>query len=788
MLLASAAIAARDSADTDVLQVVPTSGELYLLGPHAQVQTTALLAEAPVEAGWASVSGGTINLGFSKRAQWVRFIFQVEPSAQNVADWVFSLGSGNVRSATFQHFVGGRLLADLKAGSGLPFAVRRIKYREVAFPVAMLPGRHEILVRIDSFTSVSLRPVLAGSVAWSEQINVDTLIAGLFFGLLVVLALYNICVCMLVREAIFFYFALVLVGPLLWRIADAGFGSQFLYADHPVLHDLTMRVSIGVMLMGLLLFSREFLRVAEWSPRLRTGLTFAAGVIVLVNLFPIFRHFPTVGLGLIVGCLGLCLWTAAAATRKHINGAASYLAGLVSFTLGVVLVLARHKGWDIDQVWSDHALELAATGLGFMGSLALAGRLLEERASRQRAIEEAGAKSSFLANMSHEIRTPLNAIVGFTDLLQTTTLLPEQRTFLERIQTASRHLLGLINDILDLTKIEAGGLVLEIRPLDIRNVLTDVRSTYADRAKKHGLAFDVVIDDSVRPGHLGDGLRIAQVLHNLVGNALKFTTKGSIRIQVESMAELRDGDRLLSDLHFKVRDTGIGISAEQSVNLFQRFSQADASTTRRFGGTGLGLAICRQLVELMGGTLKLDSEVDAGSTFSFTIPVQVDENVTSVPVPVVAPSPQDSTLAEKLQGLRVLLVEDNATNQLLTKTMLARCGVTCVVANHGGEALELLEHDIFDAILMDCQMPVLDGYATTQAIRQHVGWHDVPIIAMTANALSGDRERCLEVGMNDYVAKPVRMHDVVSVLLAWTRDRPRVGEPQWRDRKQTVSM
>jgi two-component system, sensor histidine kinase LadS len=788
MLVAGAAIADRDTPDADVLQIAPTSGEPYLLGHHAQLQRTALSAEAPVEEGWARTSGGTINLGFSRSAQWLRFFFQVEPSAQDVPDWVFSLGSGNVRSATLHHYVDGRLLSDLHAGSGLPFEVRRIQYREVAFPVEMLPGRHEILVRVDSFSSVSLSPILASPAAWSERISVDNLIAGLIFGLLLVLALYNICVCMLVRETVFFYFAVALVGALFWRMADAGFASQFLYPDQPILHDFTLRFSIGVMLMGLLMFSREFLRVDEWSPRLRTGLTFAAGVIVLVNLFPIFRHFPNVGLGLVVGCLGLCLWTATAGSLRHINGAASYLAGLVSFTLGVGFVLARHKGLDVDPVWTDHALELAATGLGFMGSLALASRLLEERASRQRALEEASAKSSFLANMSHEIRTPLNAIVGFTDLLQTTTLLPEQRTFLERIQTASRHLIGIINDILDLTKIQAGGLVLESRPLDIRTVLADVRSTYTERAKKQGLAFDVVIDDSVRPGYLGDGLRIAQVLHNLVGNALKFTPKGSIRIQVECMAEQRDGDRLLGDLLFKVRDTGIGISAEQSVNLFQRFSQADASTTRRYGGTGLGLAICRQLVELMGGTLKLDSEVDAGSTFSFTIPVQVDEHVTVAPVPVAAASSNDSTLAEQLQGLRVLLVEDNATNQLLTKTMLARCGITCIVANHGGEALELLEHDIFDAILMDCQMPVLDGYATTQKIRQHVGLHDVPIIAMTANALSGDRERCLEVGMNDYVAKPVRMHDVVSVLLAWTRNRPRVGEPQWRDKKQTVSM
>ena len=787
-MAAGPGFADRGNRPSDVLRLGPTSFGPYLLGGIAEVQTTALLANAPAADGWARSPGRTINLGFSRNAQWVRFVFEVGSPPAHVPDWVLGLGTGNLRLAGFQHHVNGRLLNELQAGTGLPFDVRQINYRQVAFPVAMQAGRHEIVLRIDSYSSVSLVPTLASSAVWSERSSIDSLVTGLIFGLLLTLALYNLCVWLLVREVIFFHFAMALMGAFVWRLADVGFGPQFLYPDYPIWHDFTLRVSIGVMLMGLLLFSRDFLRVGEWSPRLRTGLTFAAAMIVLVNFFPIFRHFPNLGLGLIIGSLGLCLWAAGAGTRRGINGAASYLGGLLFFTAGVAVGLARQKGLNIDQLWSDHALETAATGLGFMGSLALASRLLEERANRQRATNEASAKSSFLANMSHEIRTPLNAIVGFTDLLHTTTLQAEQRTFLDRIQVASRHLLGIIDDILDFSKIEAGRLVLENRPLDIRAVLADIQSTYAGRARQQGLEFEIVVGESLRPGYLGDGLRIAQVLHNLVGNALKFTSKGSLRIQVDSMAETRDGDRLFGDLLFQVRDTGIGISAEQSARLFQPFSQADASTTRKFGGTGLGLAICRQLVELMGGTLKLDSQIDAGSTFIVALPVQVDEMAKILPVPAPTASPADSTLAEQLEGLRVLLVEDNATNQLLTRTMLGRCGVTCVVANHGGEALGLLEHDLFDAILMDCQMPVLDGYATTRAIREHAAWRDVPIIAMTANALSGDRDRCLDAGMNDYVAKPVRMHDVVSVLLAWTRNRPRVGAPQWRDRKHTVSM
>ena len=226
MLVAGATFADRNTNDSDVLQIAPISSESYLLGRHAEVQSTALQSEKPAEDGWTKTSGKTINLGFSRSAHRVRFVLQVEPTTQHVPDWVLSLGTGNVRFATFQHYFEGRVLANLRGGSGLPFSVRRINYREVAFPVVMLPGRHEILVRIDSFASVSLLPVLAGSAAWSERIAFDNLVAGLLFGLLLVLALYNIWLCLLVRESIFFYFAVTLVGALFWSVAETGFAQS----------------------------------------------------------------------------------------------------------------------------------------------------------------------------------------------------------------------------------------------------------------------------------------------------------------------------------------------------------------------------------------------------------------------------------------------------------------------------------------------------------------------------------------------------------------------------------
>ena len=384
------------------------------------------------------------------------------------------------------------------------------------------------------------------------------------------------------------------------------------------------------------------------------------------------------------------------------------------------------------------------------------------------------------------MRTPLNAIVGFTDLMRTTHLQPEQKSFLDRIQVASRHLLELVNEVLDFSKMEAGKITLESAPLQIGHLLDDLQGVFGLRAEQQGLTLTLSAAADLREGYFGDRLRLSQILSNLVGNALKFTSRGAIEVRVMNAGESRDGGEIIADLVFSVRDTGIGITAEQGLKLFRPFTQADASTTRQYGGTGLGLAISKQLVELMGGTMKLESVPGEGSTFLFTVPLKVDEEAARRRYSRPAGHAGDFTLAEQLQGLRVLLVEDNATNQLLAKTMLTKCGVACTVANHGGEALNLLENDQFDAILMDCQMPVMDGYATTRAIRGDQRFQDTPIIAMTANALAGDRERCLEAGMNDYVAKPVRMHDVVSVLIAWTRDRQR--PVHFADRKHAVSM
>ena len=526
----------------------------------------------------------------------------------------------------------------------------------------------------------------------------------------------------------------------------------------------------------------------------------------------------------------------------------------------------------------------------------------------QRASEAATqAKSEFLANMSHEIRTPMNAILGMSYLALQSGLDAKQYNYVDKVHRAAESLLGIINDILDFSKIEAGRLEIESIPFQFGDVLDQLASLVGMRADEKGLELLFALPTDLPMSLVGDPSRLGQILLNLGNNAVKFTERGSVTVAISLAA--READRVT--LHFEVRDTGIGLTAEARDRLFQPFTQADASTSRRYGGTGLGLAICRHLVEIMGGTIGADSEPGRGSCFHFSLPfglqtrteaapphrgdelrearlLVVDDHpaarellcalatslglrvesapdgasaleavaradaadrpfrlllldwrmpgmdgveclarlqrisgrhapptvlmVTAfkrdeaerqlqkrrlqvaalLPKPVTPSSLLDACASAlgrpeagqrrieqrqellharqaELAGARILLVEDNSINQELARDLLNRAGIVVSVAGDGREALNVLERGSFDAVLMDCQRPVMDGYAATRALRQRPEWANLPVIAMTANAMAGDRERVLEAGMNDHIAKPIRIDDLFATLSRWVR-------------------
>ncbi len=383
-------------------------------------------------------------------------------------------------------------------------------------------------------------------------------------------------------------------------------------------------------------------------------------------------------------------------------------------------------------------------------------RVLEQRSGEAEAANK--AKSQFLANMSHEIRTPMNAVLGMLYLLQRTELSPRQLDYVKKTQVASESLLSILNDILDFSKIEAGKLELEVTPFLLRDVMHNISAMLSAAAKERNLELRFAIDADLPYPLLGDTLRLQQVLVNLVGNGIKFTGQGEVVLSIRALAVTADEAKL----EFAISDTGIGIAPELQEHIFDGFTQAEASTTRRFGGTGLGLAISRQLVELMGGKLTVASEPGRGSTFRFTV------NFACAPMVTVnkrLAAANANLQGQRLSGLRLLVVEDNQINQQVAQEILMQEGATVIVASDGRQGADLiLREEPFDAVLMDIQMPEMDGYEATRLIREELGMTKLQIIAMTANALPADRERCLAAGMNDHLGKPLDVDLLITIL------------------------
>jgi signal transduction histidine kinase/DNA-binding response OmpR family regulator len=604
------------------------------------------------------------------------------------------------------------------------------------------------------------------------------------FGSLLIMVLYHLGLFALRREErsplYFSIFCLlislrILVSGEKWLVElfpDAGWElPRKLYMLTFVLAVPTFATFLGSLFPGE--YTRRVVRGSRAVGLLFTGLVLLTPSRVYTQALPLYQIFTSL----------LCMYTIYALVVSVVRvreGALPFLLGFLFFFVTILNDILYVDGFV-------HTGQFASLGLfvfvfsqayvlssRFSSAFATVKKLSVEliakkdlEAAKDAAEGASRAKSQFLANMSHEIRTPMNGVMGMLDLLAETELTARQRRFAETARSSGQSLLRIINDILDFSKIEAGRLELESVAFDLREAVRETVALFAGKTHSKGLEIACHVDPQVPAGLLGDPMRLRQILANLIGNAVKFTEQGEVAVRVRCAQE--DRDEVL--LRFEVSDTGIGIPPEHQEHLFQAFSQADGSTTRRFGGTGLGLAICRQLAQMMRGEIGLESEPGKGSTFWFTARLAkaaaLSRSCRQEPRRRVEPP-----VPQKALGARILLAEDNPVNQEVALGMLENLGCTAELAASGLEAVEAALRAGFDLILMDCQMPGMDGYEATQRIREHeqaAGGkkEPTPIIALTAHAMQGDREKCIAAGMDDYLSKPFSQEQLLEVFERW---------------------
>lgn len=724
-----------------------------------------------------------LNAGYSRSVFWIRLDLDYRPQeSQDPAPWLLELAYPPLdRLDLYLPGADGKYRLAQRTGDTLPFASRPISLTNYLFDLKLAPGKPlRVYLRLESQGSIQAPLTLWSPKAYMENLPGNVYVLGIIYGVLLVMLVYNLFIFVSVRDTSYLYYILYIASFGLYQVSVNGAGIEYFWPDSPWWANAATPFLIGSASLFGCQFARSFLHTREHSPWVdRTLLALmAVGALVMLLAFSAsyalslrLATYLALAFVVVIFSAGILAWLRGMRVARYFIFA--WTAFLLGGTINTLMVL----GLLPNVFFTMYSGQIgSALEVGLL-SLALADRINAMKEERTRILQESSRKleqlnlelansnrlkDEFLATVTHELRTPMSGVIGSLELMQTVPMDVELAQYQKTATGSARDMMRMVNDILALIELQAGKLYPRREPFSLRGLFDSLRAQYAPRAEAKGLRFDLQLDENLPDTLEGDAGKLAQTLGYLLDNAIKFTHQGGVSLRVDGQ---RQSDGVA--LRVTVQDSGIGFETPADDALYQRFHQLDGSLTREYGGLGIGLALCRQLTELLGGQLQHHSSPGRGSRFVLELNLGQPAQSFSVP-----PRRAGGQALRRPEQCTVLVVEDNAINQLVIRGMLLKLGYRVRTADNGSEAIDLLRREGVDAVLLDCQMPIMDGFATCRAIRALPQGGELPVLAITAHSHSGDRERCLAAGMSDYLAKPVKFEELQTLLHDWLLCQP----------------
>lgn len=727
-----------------------------------------------------------LNFGYNDSAFWVVFMVNVPRSTmrERLREVVIELDYPHLDHIEFNKLTSdGSLLKHLKLGDSEPFISRELNSSLFAIPDTLIPGiTYQYWIRIETTSSMQLNPSIWDKDRYLESRSHIQMAYGFFFGILVIMAIYNLFIGFSTRDISYFYYVGYIASFCLLQACLWGYAYQYLWPTLPFMNDYAIPVSILSALICAGMFTKSFLQTQTHSPthnKLLTALCIAGGVLLVINLFIPYEVRVRLAVWLSLLFTVILLHAAAAVAQKGQQSAKLFLWAWSTMLVGAVIYGFAALGFLPSNLLTRHAAQIGSALEVVLLSFALAYRInrmkaekraVEARAKRalesknlelQHALRQItksnSLKDEFLATISHELRTPMNGIEGSLHMVRHN--LPEgsDQRHINAAFYSAHHMTQLVESLLEYSELQSGNWKLNEQPFNLEQLVDKLTENLQKEYVSSDLEFHLDKDIQLHHRVVGDADRLNHLLFQLLDNAFKFTHEGSVKLRVNAQ---ENADSCA--IEFEVTDTGIGMRPDQLKTIFEGFRQVDGSFSRQYGGLGIGLSICKAITDSMQGSISIETSPNQGSRFRVVLSLRKAD-------PIEQPKPQ----LQHLPGSpRVLVVEDNPVNQLTLIAMVKKLGCQVSKAGNGEEAVRLCHQEHFDIILMDCQMPIMDGFEATRIIRQPGNLNsEVPIIAVTANVMSGDRERCLSAGMNDYVKKPIKMNVIRERLFHWLADK-----------------